>query len=74
MDICLDMRKIKGKTHQSCNSYVINRFTTLDYRRKTCSPKMHFSLWRWFILVTPVSCEMGVTGQSGLELITATVS
>lgn len=52
------MRKMKEKTHQSCDSYVINRFITIDYRRKTCSPKMHFSLWRWCILVTPGSCEM----------------
>lgn len=51
-------RKMKEKTHQSCDSYVINRFIPIDYRRKTCSPKMHFSLWRWCILVTPGSCEM----------------
>lgn len=29
---------------------------------------MLFSLWRWFVLITPVSSQIGVTGQSVLDL------
>lgn len=33
-----------------------------------CGPKMNFSLWIWFVTVTPVSSQIRVAGQSVLEL------
>ncbi len=47
---------------------VLNRSDITQERKANGTPRMHLSLWRWFVLVAPVSSEVTVAGQSVPDL------